>query len=82
MKRSTLSLFFDCQKHEDITVKALQCLHFLSITRGIMAYISTTYDISNNNNNNNNSNNNVHLLGHCCHLRPLSGGKSKSTSLK
>ena len=45
LKSMTVSSFFDCQKHEDITVKTLQlgekmktlqCLHFLSITQDVM----------------------------------------------
>ena len=45
LKSMTVSSFFDCQKHEDITVKTLQrdekmktlqCLHFLSITHDVM----------------------------------------------
>ena len=45
----TVTSFSDCQKHKDIAVKTLQwdekmktlhCLHFLSITYGIMTYAS------------------------------------------
>ena len=45
--KALLSSFLDCQKRKDITLKTLQwdedmkilqCLHFLSITHGVMTY--------------------------------------------
>ena len=48
LKSITVSSFSSCPKHEDITVKTLkwveemktlQCLHFLSITHGVMTYV-------------------------------------------
>ena len=61
LKSITVSSISNCQKYEEnITVKTLQCLHFLSITHDVITYVCIIVCSSNNNNNNNN---NVNILG-------------------
>ena len=70
----TKTSFSDCQKHEDITVgwtdkDSFFSVFIFSIIRGLISYVFIidiyiwSFII--------NKNNNIHLLEHCCHLRPL-----------